>query len=275
MIDMPIPVRAIESDAHGQARAGLPETALVVLAQEVILRLARWGLDRASAVPEARPVVLPDIETFCAALIGLDPHRARGMIREAHAEGASHEDLCLHHLAPAARRLGKLWAADEISLHNIALAAGRILHLLRDLRDLAPPFQPRGTRSALFATVPGDHHVLGVTMAADIFRGEGWDVDLRLDRSEVELTGIVQRGGYPIVGLSAASLSRLRALAQTIAELRRAAPKILIFVSGHIARVEPDIATRVGADGAAWDIQGCRSEMERLHGLIPALMSAR
>jgi hypothetical protein len=64
----------------------------------------------------------------------------------------------------------------------------------------------------------------------------------------------------------------VRALARVILELRIVAPKILIFVSGYIAKLEPDIAVRVGADGAAWKMDDCEAEMERLHALLPKVM---
>jgi methanogenic corrinoid protein MtbC1 len=265
MIDMPIPVRAIEGDAHGQARTGLSEAALMVLAQEVVLRLARWARETV-AVKKISPIVEADIDALCAALIGPDPQAAKRMILHAHANGASHEELCLFHIGEAARHLGDLWEEDVISFQDMALAAGRMLHLLRDLRDFAPPFEPKGSRSALFATVPAERHVLGVTMAADIFRENGWEVDLRLGLSEEQLSEAVKLGGYPIVGLSAASADRVRALARAVIALRIAAPQILIFVSGYVAKLDPDIAIRVGADGAAWDMDECKAQLETLHG---------
>lgn len=270
MIDTPIPVRAIDSDSHGQARTGLSEAALMVLAQEVVLKLARWARETV-ATRRIKPIVVADTEALCAALIGPDPHAAKQMILASHAKGASHEELCLFHIGEAARRLGDLWDEDVISFQDMALAAGRILHLLRDLRDLAPPFEPRGNRSAMFATVPGERHVLGVTMATDIFRNNGWEVDLRLGLSEEQLSSAVRLGGYPIVGLSAASADRVRALARAVIALRLAAPKILIFVGGYVAKLDPDIAVRVGADGSGWDMDDCKDQLEALHRHFMAL----
>lgn len=272
MIDMPIPVRAIDSDAHGQAPSGLPEAALMVLAQEVILRLARWAQEAASRKSARAPSVCSDIELLCDALTGFDPAAPKTIILQAHTRGATYEELCLFHIGEAARRLGELWEEDRLSYHGMAVAAGRILHLLKDLRDLAPPFDPRGARSALFATVPGEMHVLGVTMAADLFREDGWDIDLKLDETEAQLSETVQKGGYAIVGLSASSLDRVRALARVVVELRLVSPKILIFVGGYIAKLEPNIAIRVGADGAAWEMERCKGQLEHMHQQLPQIM---
>lgn len=275
MIDMPIPVRAIDSDAHGQARPGLSEAALMVLAQEVVTRLAQWASDSVARRTKAKLRVQPDLDRLCAALIGPDPKAAGEMLFAAHARGATHEELCLFHVGDSALQLGRMWDNDDISFQDMALAAGRMLHILRDLREIAPPFEPRGNRSALFATVPGERHVLGITIAADVFRDAGWEVDLRLGLSEVELNHAIRVGGYPIVGFSASSAERIRALGRVVVESRLASPKALIFVGGNVARLEPDIALRVGADAAGWRMEDCKARMEDLYTLLPGLMSAK
>lgn len=272
MIDTPLPVRAIEGAAAGQAKRGLPEAALVVVAQEVIRRLAGWAEEMAQRHGKPPPQrIEPDIATLCARLVGLDPGAAAAMIRDAHREGATHEELCVYHIGAAARRLGWMWDNDRVTYADMAVAAGRMLGILRDLRDMAPPVVPRRGRYALFASVPGEDHVLGVTMAADLFREDGWDIDLRLGDDEDALVAAVTAHDYPIVGLSAASIARVRALARTIVALRVAQPKLLIFVGGYLARLEPDIALRVGADAAGHDIPDCKTEMDRLHDMLPML----
>ena len=268
MIDMPIPVRAIEGDAQGQMR-GLSQAALMVLAQEVILHLSRRSETSVTAPPGRKGEHRPNLIALCNALIGPDPHAARDLILAAHARGASHEALCQSYIAAAANRLGTMWEEDEISFSDMAVAAGRMLHLLRDLREVAPPFAQRGSRCALIATVPGETHSIGATMASDLFRDRGWDVDLRTGLSEAQLAETLRRGDYPIVGLSSSSVDRLRALGRTVVELRLAVPRVLIFIGGRIARMEPNIAVRVGADAAAWDMESCVAEMERLYAALP------
>ncbi|MDU8910767.1 cobalamin B12-binding domain-containing protein [Aestuariicoccus sp. MJ-SS9] len=275
MIDTPKPVRAYDNDAHGQGHTGLSEGALIVMAQEVIVRLSRWAQDSGRARTPLAPVRQPpDIDALCDALLGQEPAVARHIILDAHAQGASHEELCLFYIAAAAKRLGEMWEEDTISFRDVSVAGGRMLHLLRDLRDLAPPVTPRSDRSALFASVPGEQHILGVTMAADMFRERQWDIDLRIGQSEAQLAQLVRSGGYPIVGLSATSVERVRALTRVVVELRLAAPKLLIFVGGYIAKVEPEIAVRVGADGAGWDMDQCHEEMKRLSRLIPEIYAS-
>ncbi len=272
-----LPVRTFGHDGEAAARvAALPDSVLITFAHEVISRLARWADDVDRARHEAeRPRQQPDVPELCRALISLDPQAARKMILKAHDEGASHADLCLYHISPAAHRLGVLWDLGRVSSSDMRLAGARTLTLLRDLRDLAPPFEPRRGRCALFATVPGEDHVLGITMASDLFRDDGWDVHLELGTTEERLVEMVKRARFPIVGLSAGSLERLPALAHVIVALRVVAPKVLVFVGGRLARDDDGLAARVGADGAAWQMEHCRTELERLHGLLPGLSQSR
>ncbi len=257
-IDTPIVVRAIDDDAHGQAQR-LSDASLLVLAQEVITRLSQIARN-------SRPdISTVDLDAFCAALIAPTSEDAKQILEDAQARGASHQVLCVAYIGGAASRLGEWWEEDRIHFSDMAIAAGRMLHMLRDLRRAYPSVPLRGNREALFATVPGEQHVLGITMAADILRKKGWHIDLQLGRSEAELCQIVRDGGYPIIGLSASGVERVRSLARTIVELRIAAPRSLIFISGHIVHLEKDIAIRTGADAAALSMDHCVQTLESLY----------
>ena len=261
-VDTPILIRAIDDDAHGQARR-LSDAALLVLAQEVIQRLS--GLAREDTLNSS-----VDIDGFCVALIERSSEDAKLILLRAHEAGATHQDLCVDYIAAAARRLGEWWDDDIITFGDMGLAAGRMLHFLRDLRDLVPMAPQRGTREALFATIPGEQHILGVTMAADLMRDRGWKIDLAINKSIEELCDLIRENGYLIIGLSAANADRLRALAATIVELRIAAPHARIFIGGHIVQMEPDIAVRTGADGAGDDIDTCAETLERIYSGLTA-----
>ena len=263
-IDTPILVRAIDDDAHGQDRR-LSDASLLVMAQEVINRLS--SISRQSS-PDLSDV---DLDAFCIALIEPTAEEAKRILQRAQERGVDHKGLCVNYIAAAANRLGEWWEQDVIHFSDMAIAAGRMLHMLRDIRMMTPPVPIRGNREALFAAVPGEQHVLGVTMAADILRSKGWNIDLQIGRNETELCQIAHDGGYPIVGLSASGAEQVRALARTIVELRIAAPRSLIFISGNIAQIERDIAIQTGADAAAASMEHC---LETLESLYQAVLSA-
>ncbi|MGJ8603260.1 MAG: cobalamin B12-binding domain-containing protein [Marivita sp.] len=256
--DIPIFVRAIDDDAHGQVPR-LSDASLLVMAQEVITRLSHISRNSRSEISNA------DLDAFSMALTNPSATEANMILRRAHENGASHQTLCLSYIAAAANRLGEWWEQDIIHFSDMAIAAGRMLHMLRDLRMATPPVPVRGNREALFAAVPGEQHVLGVTMATDILREKGWDIDLHIGRSETELCKIAHDGGYPIIGLSASGAEQVRSLARTIVELRIAAPRSLIFISGNIVQIERDIAIKTGADAAASTMQHSLETLEALY----------
>lgn len=257
-LDTPIFVRAIDDDAHGQERR-LSDASLLVMAQEVINRLTHISRSSASGLSDT------DLDTFCSALIEPTAESSKVILRRAQERGADHQTLCLFYIAASARRLGEWWEQDLIHFSDTAIAAGRMLHMLRDLRMSTPPAPVSGRREALFAAVPGEQHVIGITMAADILRSKGWDIDLQVGRSEAELCQIARDGGYPIIGLSASGADRVRSLARTVVELRIAAPRSLIFIGGNIAEIERDIAMRTGADAAAASMDDCLETLERFY----------
>lgn len=263
-VDTPIIVRAIDDTMHGQERR-LSDASLLVMAQEVIARLSYIARNANADLSDV------DLDAFCIALVEPTADQARRIVTLAHERGATHEKLCLSYIAAAAQRLGEWWERDIIHFSDMAIAAGRMLHMLRDLRMAMPRVPLRGQREALFATVPGEQHVLGVTMATDILRSKGWHIDLQVGRSEAELCQIAREGGYPIIGLSASGADRVRALTRVIVELRVAAPRSLIFISGNIVQIDRDIAVRTGADAAAASMDQC---VDTLESLYQAVLSA-
>ena len=266
-MDAPILIRAIDDDAHGQARK-LSDAALLVLAQEVILRLSNLSRD----LPPSAKV---DLDGFCMALIEPTPEEAKMILLRGHENGASHRELCVDYIGAAAKRLGEWWNDDVITFGDMAIAAGRMLHFLRDLREIVPKTAQRGAREAMFATVPGEQHILGVTMAADLMRDRGWKIDLQINQSIEDLCAHAIKNDYRIIGLSATDADRIRALAAMVVELRLAAPHAYIFIGGYIAEVEPNIAVRTGADAAAANLDDAIEALEQMYQSIYGTGQAR
>jgi len=256
-VDEPILIRAIDDESREDGRK-LSDATLMVLAQEVIQRLS-------SVARQGYVETEVDVDGFCIALIEPTPEDARLILLRAHEDGASHEDLCVQYIAAAAYRLGEWWENDTVSFVDMSIATGRLLHFLRDIRELCPVVPQHGMREALFATIPGEQHVLGVKMAADLMRDRGWHIDVAVDNSIEELCQIVREGRYMIIGLSVTNADRIRAMAATIVELRLAAPHARIFIGGHIVASEPDIAITTGADAAGDQIDSCAEALEILY----------
>jgi methanogenic corrinoid protein MtbC1 len=241
-----------------RVRQALPERALTFLAQEVVKRVAE-NLNIAGQ----RASVL-DIDMLCDALLSTDDGTAIAMIEQAQKRGATFDDICQFYLAEASRRLGQRWDNDDLSFYRVTIAAGRIYALLRILRMQRPSHITDLRRSAIFAAVPGDTHTLGITIAADMARDRGWDIELLVGYSHDELVEILGRRDTNLIGLSASAMTSLPSLVRLIVALRISNPTAKIMVCGQIAARNLNLQGLMAADAAAVDFDQAFDHMERL-----------
>ena len=242
----------------------MPSDAVQALASEVIMRLSQRSpvsealrKDIEARATDAR------IDALCHALLGEDEREATEIVMEAHTAGASVEDLYLDYLAEAARRLGQWWEEDKVASVEVVIGAGRIYAIMRGLRRLFGPGTVRGQGyRAVFASVPGETHVLGVAMAADLLTMHGWEIDLRAGLDHDTLVHEIGLNNYPIIGLSAGTNRMLFPLARLIVALRVSNPSAWILVSGPITELEPDVVRLVDADASAHDLTEAEAMME-------------
>jgi len=212
-------------------RKYFPPAAVEALAGDVLRQLASppAGVD-AAAPPE---ITDADIEAFCTALIEPTSDTALRYIEARRAEGVTRMGVYLGYICAAARRLGAGWERDEYSFLDVTTGTGHLYALMRALRAERPPgtaqFDTR--RYALFATVPGEDHSIGITVAADLFRERGWEIDLVTGASHEALIAQVERAAPRIIGLSLSTEARFDALARLVVAMRLAAPEAIIGVA--------------------------------------------
>lgn len=241
-------------------RRAFPEEALTDLAQEVVRRVAENLLDApqpAELLPSS-----DEIDALSEALMSADDGAAIALIEQAQKEGASYEALCQSYLAEASRRLGRWWEEDKISFYRVTIAAGRIYAILRSLRLQRLVPLPDLRRSAIFVAVPGEDHTLGITIAADMAREAGWDIELFIGHSHDELVSILCDRDTAIIGLSAGSKRSLPALIKLIVALRISNPEAKIMICGQIASRDLNLAGITGADAVAPDFSTAIHQME-------------
>ncbi len=228
-------------------KAVLPERAVQLLADEVVVRLASRLHPSGAGIPLPTVVSTDD---FVRALLSEDAEAAIEMIRKERRDGFSLEVIYLGTLAAGARRLGEMWETDDLSFLQMSVAAGRIFEIMRMLRrTILPPAVDAGPiRRAMFASVPGELHTLGVTMAADLFRNRGWEIDLRTGYEHEELLRSVMDRPFRVIGLSAAHGSSILALTRLVVALRITHPEARIFVSGTVVAEVPDLNALIRAD---------------------------
>jgi methanogenic corrinoid protein MtbC1 len=167
------------------------------------------------------------------------------------------EQVFLDVLTPAARLLGEWWSLDRCSFSEVTLG---LVALHQMLHDLSAEFysdaqvDPRGLH-ALLAPAPGEQHTFGLLMVAEFFRRAGWRVWSGPVASQSDLTGMVRREWFSLVGLSVSAESRLDVVAKGIREIRQASRNkaLKVMVGGRVFIDSPELAREVGADLTATD----------------------
>jgi len=245
----------------GAVQRSMPQSMLTTLAVEVVSRVANnLSFD---VLPDLPPC--PDeIDMLCKALLEDDPRAAVTFIEQARMKGSSYESLCLLYLSVAARRLGEWWDNDEVSFYQVTVAAGRIYAILRILRRERPIGAPNLKRAATFASVPGENHTLGITIAGDLARERGWDIELFVGLAHDVLVEKLEQRQPALIGLSASGKRSLPALTRLIVALRISNPGARILVCGQIAATNISLVGVTGADAAAAEFGAALGHMDRL-----------
>lgn len=239
-----------------QLREQLPEAAVTALAREVLNRLAQQTKAK-TADPNG---VIPLSE----ALISDDPKSAAALIDELFKANVPINQIYLEHLSPAAALLGKWWETDKVKFSDVTVGTGRIYAIMRSMNARSQPAHPPKIKSALFAMVPEDDHVLGLRMAVDLARKEGWEVEAHLSSDHDTLVEEIGAADHLLIGLSAGGIHSLPNLARLVVALRISNPLAKILVSGGIADAAKEQIGLLNVDGVARSFEDAMFKLETL-----------
>ncbi|SEM23739.1 Methanogenic corrinoid protein MtbC1 [Roseovarius tolerans] len=220
-------------------RDTFPPDAVEALADDIARRLVSANLlGPAFDIP-----VIPeeDISAFCDALIQPDPQVSLHFIENRRAEGLTRQGVYLSYITAAARYLGEGWEEDRLSLLQVTYGTGHLYALMRALRAESHSVQHHALdnrRYALFATVPGEDHGIGITVAADMFRDVGWEIDLQTCTDHEALIAHVENTRPHFIGLSLSTEQRLEALVRLVVGMRIIMPEAIIGVA-PASKVDP------------------------------------
>ena len=234
------------------------------LAGDIVRRLSRTTLNG----PRFEvPLIAEDsVAAFCDALVQPEPHAALDFIRQRRTEGLSRQGVYLGYIVAAARKLGEKWDEDRLSFTEVTIGTGHLYALMRALRREGPPFAASfdARRHALFATVPGETHGIGITVAADLFREAGWEIDLQMGTSQEKLVARVEASQPQIVGLSLSTDSRLPDLVRLVVALRLVVPQAIIGVAAGAEIDDDTITDLVDIDLIFHDAVTACTDLDRL-----------
>lgn len=244
-------------------RAALAPEAVKAVASDIVRRLA--------VTPFVEPPLdVPDISetdltAFCDALVDLEPDAALRFIEARRAEGMSRQGVYVGYIPGGARLLGERWEKDELTFLQVTCGTGHLYALMRALRaelPLSRKFDSR--RVALFATVPGEDHGLGITVAADVFRDAGWEIDLETGTDHVGLVAHVERTLPHIIGLSLSTKQRLDSLVRLVVAMRLVVPDAIIGVATSSSFDADRLHDLVDIDLVFTDASSAQRELDRL-----------
>ncbi|MCY7317051.1 MAG: cobalamin B12-binding domain-containing protein [Rubrivivax sp.] len=246
------------SDSQGSAQAidatlGAAKARVSRLARtletEVIPRLVRQHrhADENHALPTAA-----EVQAMVHAMVDDSEDRVVALVAQLRERGVTIGSIFLGLLTPAARELGVLWQQDRVDFATVTVSLGRLQRLLR---QLSPDFgnevdHPRNGRRVLLTQPDTEQHMFGLSMVAEFFRRDGWDVLGGVAGVGIDATAWVRRDWFDAIGFSIGSELGLPWLRQTIADVRRLSrnPALVVLVGGPIFSIHPQWAGDVGAD---------------------------
>lgn len=258
----------LEFDVYKRSQANihrlnekLPENLVIDLAREVILRVASKDSTLEHVSHEATQ---EELETLCKALISDDDKAAANIVIGLRASGANAEEIYIKQLAAAARMLGDLWDQDRVNFSQVTVGTGRMFAIMRSMRHLFEPKIPAQDKTAIFASVPGEDHTLGVRMAADIFRKEGWEISLKVGLDHDQLVAEIEQLPTGIVGLSIGGGHSVEALSRLVVALHISCPQAIMMVSGQNIEEARPILSLMGLDGIAGTLEEAKEQLNTL-----------
>jgi methanogenic corrinoid protein MtbC1 len=247
--------RALEAVRRRQRTALACTIESHVVPRLLVARAPAAGLAHATA-DISDSAVSQEVLDLIALALGRDDGAVKRQI-EARLRLHTLEQVCADVLAPAARHLGHLWDEDLCSMADVTLGVLRLQSALHEVATAARSCVADGFRRhrILLAPVQGEQHTFGLTAIAMFFERAGWAVTRSQRGLMPEMTTLLRREWFGVLGLSVGSEAQLALLHAEIPRLREASRNagLVIIVGGPVLSARPDLAAQIGADATAAD----------------------
>jgi methanogenic corrinoid protein MtbC1 len=268
------PLSGLKPGSNGR---GLPPELVRMVEGEIVPRLLMMSQPQPIVPAQIdSPFSAEDVEELSRLLLSHDALLAGAWVELLRQNGASTAQICLHLLAPAARRLGALWDEDRCGFAEVTMGVCRLHQVLHWLTsyEAHPAQEDQGARNnaVLLSCMSGEQHTFGMLMVAQFMRRAGWDVANDFPADNEELLETARKIPFKIIGLSIGRESRVRDLTLLIKALRRASlnRSVAVMVGGPVLVLRPEIGLRIGADAIARDGQEAANWAQRYWQSITA-----
>jgi methanogenic corrinoid protein MtbC1 len=236
------------SERTPTARKAMTETDVAALATRALSVLSRKTEDLPPSL-DAR------IKAVCDAFIAAEDTERQDIIDRMRAEGLRSEDIISHVIPAIARRMGEMWAADEISFVHVTIGTARLQETVRALSVRNRTVNTASGRRAILLVLPKtEDHSLGAFIAAEQFRRFGYFVEIAVDQSPRQIAELARRKRFAMIGLTASGRKTLASAREFVDILRGTATHVSpIVIGGSVLDTGLDVRAMTGADHVARD----------------------
>ena len=196
-------------------------------------------------------------------VVQYDEDQCAAWCKTALEEGLDAYEATMQGLAAGMDTVGELYTRQEYFVPELLLCSDALYAGLDILRPHIRTDSTVHKGKLLLGVVEGDIHDIGKNLVKTMFEASGWQVfdlgkDVKLDRFVEEQKNIKA----DLIGLSALMTTSMMAIEKAIGLLKAADPKVKVLVGG--APLNPEIATKFGADGYAEDAVSAVQEAGRM-----------
>lgn len=190
---------------------------------------------------------------FLLALLGGDEAAVGELVCRSRSLGADTAVVVRDLVMPALCEVGRMWTRGEASIAEEHLATALVSRVLSRSSGGAA-IRAGSAPRIVFACLAGEFHDLGIRFLADVARESGWDAEsLGANVPREALVRFVRQRPPAALALSLSLAGHIPEAAQTIAEVRAAAPHITILVGGLAILEDPERVALTGADAGIAD----------------------
>ena len=186
---------------------------------------------------------------YADALLMGSPRAAETVVREAIEAGLGQGAIDDLVIAPALRAVGDLWADGHLSIAEEHAATSISLRVISLQREAFRTARQRSTLRVMLAGAQGEHHLVGLEMAASLILAAGYDVRfLGADLPVSEIGRAMDQHSPAVIGFTTATSLSAAYVPAAVAAVRARDRDVGLIVGGR------------GVDAAwaaAWDVVVC------------------
>lgn len=224
-------------------------------AAQVVGHVERAMLALTDVEPELSSVIADDAplaeiaREYLESLLGGDRTRAAGLVHDVVKQGVALPDVYEHVFTASQHEVGRLWQVNQLSVAMEHYATGATQVIMSQFFTTVWS-TPVKSRRFVGACVQGELHDMGMRMACDVMRYEGWDAYcLGANTPDTALRDAINELEPSVVGISATLPFHVDNVRRAIEVARETDPSLTVVVGGAIFDRTPGLAEKVGADG--------------------------